>query len=80
MANAATKVRDIFTLTQRAMTLSEIRQAQPDLKASQISMALCYLMRQRYVTREPVKNELAKGRKNVWLYTYYKEKQPALTV
>jgi hypothetical protein len=77
MANAATKVRDIFQLTQRPMTLSEIRQAQPDLKASQISMALCYLLRQRYMSREPVKNEMARGRKSVWLYTYYNQKQPA---
>ena len=57
MANAATKVRDIFQLTQRPMTLTEIRQAQPDLKASQISMALCYFMKQRYMTREQIKNE-----------------------
>lgn len=78
MANAATKVRDIFQLTQRPMTLTEIRQAQPDLKASQISMALCYFMKQRYMTREQVQNEQSRGRKQVWKYTYSDTKLPRL--
>jgi len=78
MANAATKVRDIFQLTQRPMTLTEIRQAQPDLKASQISMALCYLMKQRYMTREQVQNDQSRGRKQVWKYTYSDTKLPRL--
>jgi hypothetical protein len=76
MANAATKVRDIFQLTQRPMTLTEIRQAQPDLKASQISMALCYFMKQRYMTREQVQNDQSRGRKQVWKYTYSDTKLP----
>jgi hypothetical protein len=76
MANAATKVRDLFQLTQRPMTLTEIRKAQPDLKASQISMALCYFMKQRYMTREQIKNEMSRGRKNVYVYTFYNDKQP----
>ena len=76
MANAATKVRDIFQLTQRPMTLTEIRQAQPDLKASQISMALCYFMKQRYMTREQVQNDQSRGRKHVWKYTYSNTKLP----
>ena len=78
MANAATKVRDIFQLTQRPMTLTEIRQAQPDLKASQISMALCYFMKQRYMTREQVQNDQSRGRKQVWKYTYSDIKLPRL--
>jgi hypothetical protein len=78
MANAATKVRDIFQLTQRPMTLTEIRQAQPDLKASQISMALCYFMKQRYMTREQVQNDQSRGRKQVWKYTYSDTKLPRL--
>jgi hypothetical protein len=78
MANAATKVRDIFQLTQRPMTLTEIRQAQPDLKASQISMALCYFMKQRYMTREQVQNDQSRGRKQVWKYTYSETKLPRL--
>jgi hypothetical protein len=80
MANAATKVRDLFKLTQRPMTLTEIRKSQPDLKASQISMALCYLMRQRYMTREAIKNEHARGRRTVWLYTYYNQKMPIVHI
>jgi hypothetical protein len=78
MANAATKVRDLFQLTQRPMTLTEIRQAQPDLKASQISMALCYFIKQRYMTREQIKNEQSRGRKEVWQYTFSPNKLPRL--
>jgi hypothetical protein len=39
-------------------------------------MGLCYFMRQRYMTREPIKNEQSRGRKTVWLYTYHLTKLP----
>lgn len=76
MANAASKIRDIFKSAEGPMTLTDIRYALPELKASQISMALCYFMRQRYMTREQIKNEQSRGRKNVWLYHYHAEKLP----
>jgi predicted transcriptional regulator len=79
MANAASKVRSIFKSADNALTLTDIRQALPELKSSQISMALCYLMRQRYMTRKQIKNEQSRGRKTVWLYTYYEQKLPKLT-
>lgn len=74
MANAVRKVRDVFRAAQCPLTLVEINEAMPDLKPSQISMALCYFRRQRYVSREQVKNENAKGRRNVWLYTFHEKK------
>ena len=77
MSNAATKVRDVFELTKRPMTLTDIRTARPDLKSSQISMALCYFIRQRYMTREQIPNEQSVGRKKVWLYTFYQTKLPS---
>lgn len=76
MANAASKIKQIFQSANGPLTLTDIRQALPELKSSQISMALCYFMRQRYMTREQIKNEQSRGRKNVWLYTYYTEKLP----
>jgi len=76
MANAAIKIRDIFKSADAPLTLTDIRHALPELKSSQISMALCYFMRQRYMTREPVKNEQSRGRKTVWLYTYHVKKLP----
>jgi hypothetical protein len=80
MSNAATKVREVFELTKRPMTLTDLRNARPDLKPSQISMALCYFMRQRYMTREQIANEQSVGRKKVWLYTFYQIKLPASVV
>jgi hypothetical protein len=80
MSNAVMKVRDVFELTKRPMTLTDLRTARPDLKPSQISMALCYFMRQRYMTREQIANEQSVGRKKVWLYTFYQIKLPALVV
>lgn len=80
MANAARKVREIFLAESKPLTLRDIRSAVPELKASQISMSLCYFMRQRYMTREQIPNERNKGRKNVWLYTFHPVRLPAPAV
>ncbi len=77
MANAVRKVRDVFRAARCPLTLVEINEAMPDLKPSQISMALCYFRRQRYVSREQIKNENTKGRKNVWMYTFHETRLPA---
>jgi hypothetical protein len=58
-----------------AITLAEI-DARCDLKTCEISMALCYLLKQRYVTRVAIKSNQILGRKEVWLYTYYTKRQP----
>lgn len=76
MANAAVRVRDVFKAAQQPLTLADINNALPDLKPSQVSMALCYFRKQRYVSRKQVKNEKNKGRKQVWLYTFYDVKLP----
>lgn len=75
MSNPVQKIRHLFTDNPVPMTLKQIQEA-VDLKASQISMVCCYLMRQRYMTRELVDSTNAKGRKKVWLYQYYSSRQP----
>lgn len=80
MANAVSKIRDIFSSYDGKMTLTDIRQALPELKSSQISMALCYFMRQRYMTREAISNEQTSGRKKVWVYTYHPVRLPKTIV
>lgn len=77
MSNAVRKVRDVFRAAQCPLTLVEINEAMPELKPNQISMALCYFLKQRYVTRKQVKNENTKGRRNIWMYTYSEVKLPA---
>ena len=71
MANAARKVREHLR-TNPIQTLLQIKSALIDLKSNEISMALCYLRKKNYLTREPIKN-LENGRKLVWQYQF-KEK------
>ena len=72
---AAVAIRNIFTENDRPYTAGEISRARPTLKPSQISMALSYLLKQRYVTRELVPNTHT-GRKLVWQYTYHVSRAP----
>lgn len=76
MANAVRKVREVFRAARCPLTLAEINEAMPELKPSQISMALCYFRRQRYLSREQVKNENTKGRKTIWMYTFHENRLP----
>jgi hypothetical protein len=75
MPNAATKVRLAFETANKPLTLTELKTYTNDLERNEISMALCYLRRQRYVSRSLVENANM-GRKTVWLYQYHKTKQP----
>lgn len=74
MANASSKVRAIFTDATKPLTLAEIKGLAVDLKSSEISMALSYLMRQRYLTRDTVPNTSTRGRKQVYVYQYHSER------
>lgn len=75
MANAASKVRQTFIDKQVSLTLQDIRIANTDLKPNEISMALCYFMKNRHLSRNLVESG-SKGRKQVWLYTYHPKKLP----
>ena len=67
---AASKVRELFIAQSLPLTLADIA-SQTELKAPQISMALCYLRRQRYLSRTKVSNTHSRGRKEVWQYEYH---------
>lgn len=70
MANAASKVRKAFLDADAPLTLAKIK-ATTGLKSSEISMALNYLMKYRWLSREFVKNTDATNRFKVWEYTYH---------
>ena len=76
MAGAVTTLRGMFRNTQRPLTLSEISSLIPKLQPNEIQMGLLYLIRQRYATRELVRNPKPIGREYVWRYTYFDKKQP----
>lgn len=73
MANASSKVREVFLSANKPLTLTDIKQLEPSLQGNEISMALCYLRRGRWLTRERIDNK-NQGRKTVWLYHYYPQK------
>ena len=68
--NAVRKIRAVFLDKKHPMTLAEIKEAIPDLKSSDVSMALCYFVKQGFATRQQIENKNAKARKTVWLYNY----------
>lgn len=79
MPNAASKVRLAFETAQKPLTSAQLQTYVTDLKPNEISMALCYLYRQRYVSRTLIKNPATgqdTGRNNIWLYEYHKTKLP----
>jgi hypothetical protein len=73
MANAANKVRAKF-IEHGTLTLAEIKNFVPDLEKNEISMALCYLLRQKYLSRTAIPNTAEKQRKQIWQYTYHASK------
>jgi predicted transcriptional regulator len=78
MANALIKVRkSLIENSNTEVSISDIRIKCDDLLDSEISMALCHLKKQRWVTRVKGKSRQAMGRKEIWLYTYHQKRQPA---
>lgn len=75
MSNAVVKIRALFEKNDVPMTLRQINESLNDLKPSEISMGLSYLLRQRYVKRSLTDNS-STGRKSVWIYQYYMTKLP----
>ena len=76
MANASSRVRQLFVSKSQPLTLPLIKQELPDLKPSEVSMALCYLVRMRYLTRQQIANDKRIGRKTIWEYTYHADRLP----
>lgn len=75
MANSVQKIRTLFEAVNQPLTLNEIKRYIPDLKSSEISMAMCYLRRQRYVYKTLVDNKNL-GRKRVFQFHYSKMRLP----
>jgi hypothetical protein len=71
MSNAASRVRVVFQEKNVPLTLKEIKEALQDLQPSQISMALCYHVRQGNLTRTLISNPTPKSRKQVWQYQFH---------
>ena len=70
------KVKQSFMNMGLPMTITDLRKLHPDLKASQLSMILCYLMRARWVTRTQVPTTFKRGHQLIYSYTYHQERLP----
>lgn len=67
--NAVKRVRAMFKEVNVSLTLAQISE-KTGLKANEVSMAMCYFMRQGQASRVLIDNTKEKSRKQVWLYTY----------
>jgi len=67
--NAVTKVRANFGLSSQPLLLSQIQDS-TGLKATEVSMALSYLLKRSELTRELIANPAGKGRAFIWSYSY----------
>jgi hypothetical protein len=76
ISNAVTKIKAAFSSSEQQLTITQLKLIYPELKASQISMSLCYLMRARWLTRDQIESNLKRGHKMIYRYTYHKERLP----
>jgi hypothetical protein len=70
------KVKQSFINMGLPLTITDLRRLNPDLKANQLSMTLCYLMRARWVTRTKVPTTFKRGHQMIYSYTYHNERLP----
>ena len=76
VSQAVTKIKQALLNSENSLTITDLRAIYPELKASQISMSLCYLMRARWVTRDQVESGLKRGHQMVYRYTYHQDRLP----
>lgn len=76
MPSVMKRVRQYIEANKPNVTLAELREGLAPTPINDISTALCYLQRRRYLSRELIPNPNPKGRKQVYLYTYHPERLP----
>lgn len=68
------RIKQSFINSTAPLTITDLRKLHPDLKASQLSMTLCYLMRARWVSRTQVPTTFKRGHQLIYSYTYHSER------
>lgn len=74
MPNATATLRAMFDDLHTPLTMPEILDRAPQLRKNEVSMALCHLLKQGYLSREKVDRKGNRGRKEIWQYTYHQER------
>jgi hypothetical protein len=75
MPNASSTLMTIFRESKEPLTMHELLPLAESLKKSEISMALCYLLKQGYLSREKVERRGTRGRKEIWCYQFHADRQ-----
>jgi hypothetical protein len=66
----------MFEAQDKPLTMPDILPLVPSLKKNEVSMALCYLLKMGYLSRERVGRTGTRGRKEVWQYTFHSARLP----
>ena len=69
--NSISRLHKLFKDRQEPLILNDITTAL-NLKPADVSMTLCYFLKQNYCTRKQVRNLGKFGKKFIWQYTYTK--------
>jgi predicted transcriptional regulator len=75
MANAAATLITVFRENEGVFTMQDLMPLAASLRKNEISMALCYLLKQGYLSRQKVDRQGSRGRKEVWAYTFHADRQ-----
>ena len=75
MPNASNTLLTLFRESDGPLTMHELLPMAESLKKNEISMALCYLTKQGYLSREKVERRGNRGRRQIWSYTFHADRQ-----
>ena len=75
MPNATSTLTVIFREATSQLTMPDLLQLAPTLRKNEISMALCHMLKQGYLSREKVDRHGNRGRKEIWSYQYHADRQ-----
>jgi hypothetical protein len=75
MPNATSTLTVIFQNATEELTMPELLKLAPTLQKNEISMALCHLLKQKYLSRAKVDRHGNRGRKEIWSYKYHADRQ-----
>jgi len=75
MPNASSTLLTVFKENNVPLTMHEIMPMVPTLRKNEISMALCYLLKQGYLSRQRIDRLGTRGRKEIWQYQFHADRQ-----
>ena len=75
MPKATNTLMAVFRDATSRLTMPDILAIAPDLRKNEVSMALCHLTKQGFLSREKVDRVSPRGRKEIWSYQFHADRQ-----